>query len=138
MILCSDFRSQLLFLFYDIRHFLKKWVSYVSPSQATRWNMCANGFSSYELFIKIIDFSAPARRFVPLLVKTHFFNLIELVFLFTEALYLCLVFSMHIILLFFQKYDPQFCIKQISSFLSPDHSWTLPTNSAAPCYVESF
>ena len=57
-----------------------------SPSQAPRRKMTANGFSSYELFITIVDFSAPARCFVPLLVKTHS---IELLGSFTETLCFC-------------------------------------------------
>ena len=60
-----------------------------SPSQAPRRKMTANGFSSYELFTQNIDFSAPARCFVPLLVKTHFFNLLELLDTFTETLHFC-------------------------------------------------
>ena len=38
------------------QHFLKKSTSYPSPAQSTSTKMTANGFSSYELFIKIIDF----------------------------------------------------------------------------------
>ena len=38
------------------QHFFKKSTSYPSPAPATSIKTTANGFSSYELFIKIIDF----------------------------------------------------------------------------------
>ena len=54
--LCSDLRNQLLFSFYENKHFLKKLVSYWAPAQSTRTKMTANGFSSYERFVKKCDF----------------------------------------------------------------------------------
>ena len=49
--------------------------------------MTANGFSNHELFTKKVDFSAPVRCYVPPLAKTHFFNLLELLDIFTETLF---------------------------------------------------
>ena len=59
--LCSDFRSQLLFLFYENQHPLKKWVSYLAPGQATKTKMAAYGFSSYELFVNNATFELTLR-----------------------------------------------------------------------------
>ena len=53
--LCSDSRNRLLFLFYEDKHFSKKLVSYLTPAQSTKTKMTANGFSSYELFVKKCD-----------------------------------------------------------------------------------
>ena len=51
--LCSGSRHRVLFLSYDDKHFLKKLVSYLTPGQSTRTKMTANGFSSYEVFVKL-------------------------------------------------------------------------------------
>ena len=77
-ILCSDFRSKLLFLFYENKHFLKKLVPYVAPGRATRTKMTANGFSSYELFVKIDVFYLFLQYVWSLFMKTNFFICIHL------------------------------------------------------------
>ena len=54
--LCSDSSNRLLFLLYEDKHFSKKLVSYLTPGQATMTKMTANGFSSYEVFVKLGTF----------------------------------------------------------------------------------
>ena len=53
--------------------FFQKSTSYCSPAHPTMIKMAANGFSSYELFIKIITFYCVLQYFLPLFMKTHFF-----------------------------------------------------------------
>ena len=72
--LCSDFRNQLLFLFYENKHFLKKLVSYLTPGQATKTKMTANGFSSYEVFVKLGTFQFTLRLKVSMFVKQVLFH----------------------------------------------------------------
>ena len=76
--LCSDFRNQLLFSFYENRHFLQKLTPYLAPGQATRTKMTANGFSSYELFVKMDTFQFTLRLKVSIFVENHFFILSHL------------------------------------------------------------
>ena len=65
---CRYFRAEIShgdperdFFFWKIdrpknTHFFKKSTPYVAPAQSTRTKMTANGFSSYELFVKKCDF----------------------------------------------------------------------------------
>ena len=73
-ILCSDSRSQLLFLFYENKHFLKKLVPYVASGQATRTKMTAIWFSSYDFLVKMATFQLTLRLKVSIFVKKHFFS----------------------------------------------------------------
>ena len=62
------------YFFPTDQHFSKKSIPYASPGQATRWKLTANGFSSFELSIKIFDYDAYLQCFVPLFTKKRFFN----------------------------------------------------------------
>ena len=47
-----DFHPRLLVQFSKSQHFSKKSISYLTPAQSTKTKMTANGFSSYEKFVK--------------------------------------------------------------------------------------
>ena len=55
--------------------FWQKLVPYVAPGRSTRTKMTANGFSSYELFVKKCDCCCILQYFLPLFMNTHFFIL---------------------------------------------------------------
>ena len=57
------------------KHFFKKSTSYASSAQSTRTKMTANGFSSYELFVKIDDLHVILQCFWQLFMKINFFVL---------------------------------------------------------------
>ena len=61
-------------LVYEDQHFLKKLVSYWTPTQATMTKMTANGLSSYEVFVKLGTFQFTVRLKVSLFCKINAFS----------------------------------------------------------------
>ena len=94
--------SFLLFLQnHDFNICSKKWPFIRPPGLAPRRKMTANGSSSYELSIPNLHFSAPVRRLVSLLVKTHFFIFQQLLTTFQGTLWILKIFVFFWVLLFF-------------------------------------
>ena len=69
------FSPWLVVQFSENQHFSKKSIPYWASAQSTKTKMTANGFSSYELFVKKCDFCCILQYFLPLFTKTHFFIL---------------------------------------------------------------
>ena len=115
--MCSDFRNQLLFLFYENKHFLKKFVPYVSPGQATRTKMTANGFSSYELFGKIDTFELTLRLKFPSFCKKALFHFQALKNHFKGIL--CSDLRSQLLFLF---YENKHFLKKLVSYWAPAQS----------------
>ena len=90
-----------MLLFFE-NHIFRKSRSFIrSPGQPPRRKMTANGLSSYELSTPNLIFSAPARRFVSLLVKTHFFIFQQLLTTCQGTLWILKIFVFVGVLLFF-------------------------------------
>ena len=99
--------------------------------------MTANGFSSYELFVKIITFYCILQYFLPLFMKTYFFILPNLKIVCRG---LCVPTSETSCSSYFMKTDRQKTnfIFPLSTNTRPEKSRTPPDRSATPYYVESF
>ena len=103
--------------FMETNIFRKKLVSYWAPAQSTRTKMTANGFSSYELFVKIDTF------YFTLRLKDHF--ICENPFVHFQALKICFEgilcsdLRSHPLFLF---YGNKHFLKKLVSYLAPAQS----------------
>ena len=120
------------------QRFFKKSTSYWPPAQSTRTKMTANGFSSYELFVKIDTFSLTLRLKVVVFHGNQLFHFQPLKNRFKGIL--CSEFIIRLLFLFHENRPArtQFQMCPFSANTRSQKSRTPPDRSATPYYLESF